>query len=157
MRNFTLIGAGSAAILLAAGLAMSVEPKTRGFTAGHKDKTRGVILSRNGNALKLRGDDDSIGTIDLTDPCRDRETSASDCMDYHRATYGLAVLPLTAQGERDARALAGWLAGLIFTKVSTSPLQRARMTCELAGFGPVAEIDNDLLQLNYGAYERLRR
>jgi broad specificity phosphatase PhoE len=69
---------------------------------------------------------------------------------------GLTDLPLTSQGERNARALAGRLNGLAFAKVLTSPLQRARTTCALAGFGAVAEIDKDLVEWNYGAYEGLR-
>jgi probable phosphoglycerate mutase len=40
--------------------------------------------------------------------------------------------------------------------VFTSPLQRARQTCELAGFGPVAEIDADLVEWDYGKYEGRR-
>jgi len=32
-------------------------------------------------------------------------------------------------------------------------LQRARQTCELAGFGAVAEIDPDLVERDYGEYE----
>jgi OmpA-OmpF porin, OOP family len=67
MKNFKILGTASAGILLSAGLALSVEPNTRVFTEGHKDKIRGVVLSRDGNTLKLRGDDDSLGTIDLTD------------------------------------------------------------------------------------------
>ena len=46
--------------------------------------------------------------------------------------------------------------GLSFAKVFTSPLQRARRTCELAGFGAVAEIDPDLVEWNYGDYEGRR-
>lgn len=69
---------------------------------------------------------------------------------------GLTDLPLTARGERNASRLRQRLAGLTFAKVFTSPLQRARRTCELAGFGPVAEIDNDLLEWNYGEYEGRR-
>ena len=69
---------------------------------------------------------------------------------------GLTDLPLTARGERNASRLRQRLAGLTFAKVLTSPLQRARRTCELAGFGPVAEIDNDLLEWNYGEYEGRR-
>ena len=69
---------------------------------------------------------------------------------------GLTDLPLTARGERNGSRLRQRLAGLTFAKVFTSPLQRARRTCELAGFGPVAEIDNDLLEWNYGEYEGRR-
>ena len=69
---------------------------------------------------------------------------------------GLTDLPLTPQGERNARALAERLDGVTFTKVFTSPLQRARRTCELAGFGSVAGVDDDLVEWNYGAYEGLR-
>jgi probable phosphoglycerate mutase len=66
---------------------------------------------------------------------------------------GLTDLPLTERGERNARRLAERLRGLTFAKVFTSPLQRARRTCELAGFGVVAEIDGDLVEWNYGDYE----
>jgi probable phosphoglycerate mutase len=45
---------------------------------------------------------------------------------------------------------------LKFTKVFTSPLQRAAATCELAGFGAVAQKDADLVEWNYGDYEGLR-
>src|SRR6266851_1486113 len=66
---------------------------------------------------------------------------------------GLTDLPLTPQGERNARGLADRLKGAEFAKVFTSPLQRARQTCILAGFGPLAEVDNDLVEWNYGEYE----
>jgi len=66
---------------------------------------------------------------------------------------GLTDLPLTERGERNARRLEERLRGLTFAKVFTSPLQRARRTCELAGFGDVAEIDGDLVEWNYGDYE----
>jgi broad specificity phosphatase PhoE len=69
---------------------------------------------------------------------------------------GLTDLPLTEQGERNARRLADRLKGLNFAKVYTSPLQRAVRTCELAGFGARAEIDRDLLEWNYGEYEGRR-
>jgi broad specificity phosphatase PhoE len=69
---------------------------------------------------------------------------------------GLTDLPLTARGERNARALADRLKRIAFTKVFTSPLQRTRRTCELAGFGGVAEIDRELVEWNYGAYEGRR-
>ena len=69
---------------------------------------------------------------------------------------GLTDLPLTERGERNARRLGERLKGLTFTKVLTSPLQRAARTCELAGFGAVAEVDSDLLEWNYGEYEGRR-
>src|SRR5882724_10399305 len=69
---------------------------------------------------------------------------------------GLTDLPLTERGEQNARALGERLIGLGFTKVFTSPLQRAARTCELAGFGAVAEVDRDLLEWNYGQYEGRR-
>ena len=66
---------------------------------------------------------------------------------------GLTDLPLTERGERNARRLEERLCGITFAKVFTSPLRRATRTCELAGFGPVAEIDRELLEWNYGDYE----
>ncbi|MEI4861270.1 histidine phosphatase family protein, partial [Klebsiella pneumoniae] len=63
---------------------------------------------------------------------------------------GLTDLPLTEHGELTARRLGQRLKGLILAKVLTRPLQRARRTCELAGYGAVAEIDPDLVEWNYG-------
>ena len=64
-------------------------------------------------------------------------------------------LPLTERGERNARALGKRLEGLKFTRIFTSPLQRASRTCELAGFGALAIVDPDLVEWNYGDYEGL--
>ena len=69
---------------------------------------------------------------------------------------GLTDLPLTERGERNSRRLADRLKGLTFTKVLTSPLQRVTRTCQLAGFGKVAQIEPDLLEWNYGEYEGRR-
>ena len=69
---------------------------------------------------------------------------------------GLTDLPLTRLGERNAQGLRGRLSGLRFVRVFTSPLRRARRTCELAGFGSVAEIEPDLVEWNYGEYEGRR-
>jgi broad specificity phosphatase PhoE len=69
---------------------------------------------------------------------------------------GLTDLPLTAHGEELARKLADRLKGMAFAKVFTSPLQRARRTCELAGFAGVAETMPDLVEWNYGDYEGIR-
>ena len=66
---------------------------------------------------------------------------------------GLTDLPLTERGERNARSLGRRLAGLSFGQVFCSPLQRARRTCELAGFKARATIDPDLVEWNYGEYE----
>lgn len=66
---------------------------------------------------------------------------------------GLSDIPLTEQGERNARRLGERLSGLSFAHVFTSPLQRAARTCQLAGFGAVASIDPDLVEWNYGDYE----
>jgi broad specificity phosphatase PhoE len=62
-------------------------------------------------------------------------------------------LPLTERGEADARALKRRLQGLTFARVITSPLQRDRRMCELAGFSSMAEIDSDLMEWNFGIYE----
>src|SRR5271167_2030796 len=69
---------------------------------------------------------------------------------------GRTDLPLTERGDRNARALGERLRGLTFVKVFTSPLTRALQTCELAGFGAVAEIDPDLVEWDYGQYEGRR-
>jgi probable phosphoglycerate mutase len=61
-------------------------------------------------------------------------------------------LPLTPHGEEQARALRDVLAGLEFAVVLTSPRIRARRTAELAGF-PDAQVDDDLVELDYGDYE----
>lgn len=69
---------------------------------------------------------------------------------------GLIDLPLTPNGERNARRLGERLKGMTFAKVFTSPLRRATRTCELAGFGALAETDPDLVEWNYGQYEGRR-
>jgi broad specificity phosphatase PhoE len=69
---------------------------------------------------------------------------------------GITDIPLTENGERNARNLGQRLRGTPFVKVLTSPLQRARRTCELAGYAAPAEIDNELVEWNYGDYEGKR-
>jgi probable phosphoglycerate mutase len=64
-------------------------------------------------------------------------------------------LPLTEHGRERARALAVPLGGRPYGLVLCSPLLRARETCELAGFGDVAEICDDLHEWDYGEYEGL--
>lgn len=69
---------------------------------------------------------------------------------------GTTDIPLTERGERNARQLGVRMHGLAFAKVFTSPLIRAARTCELAGFGAAAQVDPDLREWNYGAYEGRR-
>jgi broad specificity phosphatase PhoE len=64
-------------------------------------------------------------------------------------------LPLTEAGRERARALASVLADRRFSLVLCSPLRRARETCELAGFGGVAALCDDLREWDYGEYEGL--
>jgi broad specificity phosphatase PhoE len=66
---------------------------------------------------------------------------------------GRTDIPLTEQGEQNARKLAKRLGAVRFSRVFTSPLQRARRTCELAGLGDGAEIEPDLTEWDYGDYE----
>src|SRR5688500_15204470 len=68
---------------------------------------------------------------------------------------GVSDIPLTENGRRIAAQWKPVLATRTFERVLTSPLQRARVTCELAGLGERAEIDRDLMEWNYGAYEGL--
>ena len=69
---------------------------------------------------------------------------------------GITDLPLTKRGERNARRLGTRLREFTFAAVFTSPLQRAVRTCALAGFGDVAEQDDNLVEWNYGQYEGRR-
>jgi broad specificity phosphatase PhoE len=62
---------------------------------------------------------------------------------------------LTEAGVAAARALGERLAGRRFALVLTSPRTRARVTCELAGYGAQADIDDDLVEWDYGSYEGL--
>ena len=66
---------------------------------------------------------------------------------------GTTDLPLTENGRRRARSLAPRLAGRKFALVLTSPMRRARETCELAGLGDAAQVREDLREWDYGEYE----
>jgi probable phosphoglycerate mutase len=70
-----------------------------------------------------------------------------------RQRTGRTDLPLNERGVEHARQLGERLRRFSFTRVFTSPLQRASTTCELAGFGKVAEVDPDLVEWDYGRYE----
>jgi probable phosphoglycerate mutase len=69
---------------------------------------------------------------------------------------GRTDISLTQNGEQNARSLGERLRGLHFAQVWTSPMQRAKRTCELAGFGAQAQTDADLMEWDYGDYEGLR-
>lgn len=70
-----------------------------------------------------------------------------------RRHTGRTDIPLTDEGRAQAAALAPVLAGLAPDRVLTSPLVRARETCELAGLGGRAEADDRLLEWDYGEAE----
>jgi broad specificity phosphatase PhoE len=69
---------------------------------------------------------------------------------------GRTDLPLTANGEDEARELGKHLRDIRFAHVLTSPLKRARQTCELVGLDKLAKIDPDLAEWDYGDYEGQR-
>lgn len=66
---------------------------------------------------------------------------------------GRSDIPLTPEGQEQARTLGPKLSGLTFAAVLVSPLQRALQTSVLAGYGGVAVVDPDLVEWDYGAYE----
>jgi len=66
---------------------------------------------------------------------------------------GRTDLPLTENGERQARAVGEALRGREFALVVSSPLLRARETARLAGFEP--ELRDDLAEWDYGEYDGL--
>jgi probable phosphoglycerate mutase len=68
---------------------------------------------------------------------------------------GLTDIPLTENGRKTAKRFQPVLATESFALVLTSPLRRARETCELSGLGEKAEIEPDLVEWNYGEYEGL--
>jgi broad specificity phosphatase PhoE len=69
---------------------------------------------------------------------------------------GRTDIPLTEQGEQHARHLGTRLRALSITRVFTSPMQRAQRTAALVGLTPVAEIEPDLAEWDYGDYEGRR-
>lgn len=68
---------------------------------------------------------------------------------------GRTDLPLTEIGRRQGEALAKMIADRRFELVLTSPLLRARVTCELAGLGDQAGVEPDLAEWDYGELEGL--
>jgi len=107
--------AGSA--LLAANLAWGVTPNARTFTDGQKTTVQGVIISRDGSTIKLRADDDSIGTIDLTGTTKIQLKSG--VIFRHKATMSLdSLVPglhVEAQGKGNEKG------DLVAEKVTFDP------------------------------------
>ncbi|MGO4723242.1 MULTISPECIES: histidine phosphatase family protein [unclassified Inquilinus] len=68
---------------------------------------------------------------------------------------GRTDIALTAAGEEAARRVADRLQGLSFAAVWTSPSQRAKSTCALAGYGAAGVVKPELAEWDYGAYEGL--
>jgi probable phosphoglycerate mutase len=66
---------------------------------------------------------------------------------------GRSDIPLTTRGEQNAISLGKRLRGESFAAIFTSPLLRARRTCELAGYAASAEIEPDLVEWDYGVYD----
>jgi probable phosphoglycerate mutase len=70
-----------------------------------------------------------------------------------RRHTGRTDVPLNSRGEERARQLGALLQRETFTRVFTSPLVRARRTCELAGYGDRAVVEPALVEWDYGDYE----
>ncbi|MGW0532172.1 histidine phosphatase family protein [Streptomyces sp. NPDC003032] len=71
---------------------------------------------------------------------------------------GRTDIPLLDEGRRGAKLLGERLHrapydGLPDVEVRTSPLSRARETCEIAGFGDRARTWDALMEFDYGDYE----
>ncbi|MEW2389692.1 histidine phosphatase family protein [Streptomyces venezuelae] len=71
---------------------------------------------------------------------------------------GRTDIPLLEEGRRGAKLLGERLHraphdGLPDVEVRTSPLSRARETCEIAGFGDRATEWDALMEFDYGAYD----
>ncbi|MBO9122934.1 MULTISPECIES: histidine phosphatase family protein [unclassified Rhizobium] len=69
---------------------------------------------------------------------------------------GRSDIPLTENGEAAAGHLGPRLEGLTVAEVWSSPSQRARNTCRLAGFGERMVVKEDLAEWDYGAYEGIK-
>jgi len=69
---------------------------------------------------------------------------------------GCTDIPLTPNGEDEARELGKHLRDIRFAQVMTSPLQRAQQTCALVGLNQAPEIEPDLTEWDYGDYEGKR-
>src|SRR5690349_22209689 len=98
LKYFTKFLTVSGSLLALTALAFAVEPTTRTFSAGEQVKIQGVIVSRQGDTLKLRANDESIGTIDLT---KETKVELKHGL-FHRKTamdFGSLVPGLQVQAE----------------------------------------------------------
>ncbi len=68
---------------------------------------------------------------------------------------GRTDIPLTKHGEQMAREVGSHLQAIAFALVLTSPLQRARQTCELVVPNSMPEVDPNLAEWDYGDFEGL--
>ena len=68
----------------------------------------------------------------------------------HTSTSDIA---LTEHGRQRAVELKEYLNGKKFAAVLTSPMSRAKETCAIAGYGDVAQVDENLMEWNYGESE----
>src|SRR5205823_14805036 len=101
--------------LLITALAMGVvTPNERVFTKDRNAEVKGVIVSKDGNTVKLRGDDDSIGTIDLT-------ATTKVEMKHGWRKSGMDVNSLVPGLHVEARGKGGEKGELIATKVIFDP------------------------------------
>lgn len=66
---------------------------------------------------------------------------------------GRTDLPLTERGEAQARAVRQQLKGLTFDAVYASPLVRSVRTAQVAGGGAPVEVDDRLIETDFGAWE----
>jgi broad specificity phosphatase PhoE len=62
-------------------------------------------------------------------------------------------IDLTEHGRQRALELKQFLNGRKFAAVFTSPMKRARETCDIAGYGDVAQVEPGLMEWNYGESE----
>ncbi len=70
-----------------------------------------------------------------------------------RRHTGRTDIPLTQNGDDEARVLGKHLRDIRFAHVLTSPLKRAQQTCEFVGLERTPEIEPDLTEWDYGDYE----
>ena len=73
-----------------------------------------------------------------------------------RRHTGFTDIPLTQNGENEARTLGEHLRNIPFARLLTSPLQRAQQTCALVGLNQAPELEPELTEWDYGDYEGKR-